>query len=124
LIEIESDLNDLVQSDVKRRNDHYDVASIGCSADGQYYNSYKSLERMAAAAFYFCRYKTVGLYPDPATGVAELTALRSNDPADHNPLQLPLFLVTGTCRTGMPIDDRSILEARLKSLGAELIVAG
>jgi hypothetical protein len=124
LIEAESDLNDLVNFGVKRRNDHYDVASIGCTANGEYFNSYKSLERMAAAAFYFYRYKTDGTYPDPITGLAALSALRSNNPTVHNPLRLPLLLVAGTCRTGLPIDDRKLLEPRLKSLGAELIVAG
>jgi hypothetical protein len=123
LIEVESDLNDLAHFGVKRRNGHYDVASIGCTASGEYFNSYKSLERMAAAAYYFYRYKTDGTYPDPITGIGALNTLRSNDPASHNPLRLPLLLVAGTCRTGSPIDDRKILEQRLKSLGAELIAA-
>jgi hypothetical protein len=53
LIEIESDLNDLKKSGVTNRNGHYDVFSIAKSADGAYFDSYKPLERMAAAAFYF-----------------------------------------------------------------------
>ena len=57
LIEVESDLNDLQLSGVSNRNRHYDVFSIAKSANGQYFHSYKSLERMAAAAMYYHLYK-------------------------------------------------------------------
>lgn len=68
LIEAESDLNDLVNSGTTRRNGHYDVASIGRSANGANFNSYKSLERMASAAFYFSWHNNAGTYPEPLVG--------------------------------------------------------
>lgn len=106
LVEIESDLNDLRESGVSSRSRHYDVFSIARDAEGRYFDSYKSLERMATAAFI-------------ATGrsLEELEALASNVPADHNPLGFGIFLVTGSSRSM----DRRILAPRLESLDARLI---
>ena len=52
LIEAESDLNDLREHGVSGRSGHYDVFSIASQADGTWFDSYKSLERLAAAAWY------------------------------------------------------------------------
>lgn len=113
LIETESDLNDLRPSGVTHRNGHYDVFSIARSGSGDHFHSYKSLERMAAAAFY----SQLTPYPIPTTAEALLEALRSDVAEVHNPIGLPLFLVSGFCRP----HDAGILAPRLKSLGAELI---
>ncbi len=117
LVETESDLNDLRSSGVTRRSGHYDVASIARAESGTYFDSYKSLERMAAAAYYHHVQATSGEYPSSDAGVRSLASLRSSEPAIHNPSGLALILVSGTCRAG----DRGILAPRLASLGAELV---
>jgi hypothetical protein len=117
LIEVESDLDDLKVSGVSSRNGHYDIFSVAKSADGQYFHSYKSLERMAAAAFYYHLHQRDQIYPDAKSAIEKLELVTSDRPDDHNPSQLPIFLVSGSCRA----IDRGILDARLKSLGAELI---
>jgi hypothetical protein len=117
LIEIESDLNDLQQTGISNRSGHYDVFSISRSASGEYFDSYKSLERMAAAAIYHHLYAREGSYPAAEFAIDHLEALRSNSPTDHNPDRIPIFLVSGFCRS----TDHKLLEARLKSLDAELI---
>lgn len=106
LIETESDLNDLREHGVSRRSGHYDVYSIARSGAGTWFDSYKSLERMAAAAYYASGGKT-----------NELENIRSDLKSDHNPQQLALFLVTGLSRAL----DRRILEPRRASLGARII---
>jgi len=117
LIEIESDLNDLRQNGVTRRNGHYDVYSISADEKGEYFNSYKSLERMAAAAIYHSWFMGSGNYPTPDEAIARLQALRSDDPAAHNPAGFELILVSGRCRAM----DRPLLSKRLTSLRAQLI---
>lgn len=106
LVETESDLNDLREHGVSGRSGHYDVFSIAGRSDGTWFHSYKSLERMASAAWY-------------ATGRSEeaLQQLKSEALEAHNPLGLCLVLVTGSSR-GL---DRRILAPRLKSLGASLV---
>ena len=106
LIETESDLNDLREHGVSGRSGHYDVFSIGRRSDGTWFHSYKSLERMASAAWY-------------ATGRSQATLqeLKSEAQLVHNPLGLCLVLVTGSSRGS----DRRILAPRLKSLGASLV---
>jgi len=106
LIETESDLNDLREQGVSSRSGHYDVYSIARNGAGKWFDSYKSLERMAAAAYY-------------ASGgtTSALENMRSDLPSEHNPGHLPLFLVTGLSRAL----DRRILEPRLGSLGARVI---
>ena len=92
-VETESDLNDLRESEVTRRNGHYDVFSIARSAAGTHFHSYKSLERMAAAALYIHQSRS-----SMAT-VESLTRIRSDDPLEHNPEKVGLFLVSGVCRS-------------------------
>lgn len=106
LVEVESDLNDLRDDGVSGRSGHYDVFSVARRADGAWFDSYKSLERMAAAVWY-------------ATGhsQAALEALASDSRQDHNPLGIGLILVTGSSRAS----DRRILDPRLHALGACLI---
>jgi len=106
LIEVESDLNDLRETGVSNRSGHHDVFSIARNADGAWFDSYQSLERMGAAAFH------------AAGGTRDaLERLSSNDPAAHNPAGLGLFVVTGFSRSR----DRRILAPRLAALGARLI---
>ena len=119
MVETESDLNDLRKEGVTRRNGHYDVASIARGDDGAYFNSYKSLERLAAAAFYWHVQHVSGNYPSPDQAVAMLDQISSDDPGIHNPGSVPLFLVSGFCRQQDPV----ILDRRLKSLAAVLICA-
>jgi len=118
LIEVESDLDDLQQSGVSNRDGHYDVFSIARSADGTHFHSYKSIERMAAAAMYHYLYKRDRLYPTAELALEYLEALHSDDHTDHNPSALPMFLVSGSCKKS------EILQRRLKSLNAELICKG
>jgi hypothetical protein len=117
LIEIESDLNDLRRTGVTNRNGHYDVHSIARDANGSFFHSYKSLERMAAAAMYHALFTESGAYPTSDQGVSRLQKLASDDPSDHNPMALELILVSGSCRSY----DREVLAKRLQSLGAQLI---
>ena len=119
LIETESDLNDLRVDGVTKRNGHYDVASIAKTKDGTHFNSYNSLERMASAAFYWSVLRGTGRYPSPLDAVRMLEGVMSDDSKDHNPGQVPLFLVSGLCRRQDPV----ILSRRLESLGAQLICA-
>lgn len=106
LIETESDLNDLREQGVSARSGHYDVFSVARSGDGTWFNSYKSLERMAAAAWY-------------ATGRRQsaLEDLQSESPDAHNPSGVGLILVAGSSREM----DRRILAPRLHALGASLV---
>jgi hypothetical protein len=115
LVETESDLNDLRQVGVTKRNGHYDVFSISRTAGGTYFDSYKSLERMAAAAYYAYLRESGNLAPnDAADRIAEI---QSNSSRDHNPMEISLFLVTGSNRS----HDEPILSPRLLSLNASLI---
>jgi hypothetical protein len=120
LVESESDLNDLRRSGVTKRSGHYDVASIARDGGGRYFDSYNSLERMAAAAHYWYSSGVNGAYPSPPEAVATLERIASDCPAQHNPARLPLVLVSGNCRSL----DLEVLERRLTSLGAQLICAG
>lgn len=106
LVETESDLNDLREHGVTRGSGHYDVVSIARAADGDWFHSYKSVERMAAGAFYAAGHST-----------EDLVRVQSNEPGVHNPLSIPMFVVTGVCRA----KDRRILQPRLDSLGARLM---
>lgn len=106
LIETESDLNDLREHGVSGRSGHYDVFSIAGQADGTWFHSYKSLERMASAAWYVT-----------GRSQAMLQQLKSDAQEAHNPQGICLVLVTGSSR----VLDRRILAPRLKSLGASLI---
>ena len=108
LVEVESDLNDLREHGVSKRSGHYDVFSVARRADGAWFDSYKSLERMASAAWY-------------ATGRSQeaLEHLGSDSSQDHNPLGIGLILATGTSRAS----DRRILDPRLHALGACLVSA-
>ena len=111
LVEIESDLDDLKAAGVSKRRGHYDVFSISRSGSESYDDSYKSLERMAAAAFYRAT---------PEDGPAQLEKLEkicSDEPKIHNPTGLAIILVVGRCRT----QDSAILKPRLNSLDAELV---
>ncbi len=117
LLETESDLNDLRSAGTTRRSGHYDVWSISRGADGFHFHSYKSLERMAAAAFYWALHQRTGRYPSASEAVKALDGIRSDECNDHNPGRVPLFLISGSCRP----QDRSILGPRLRCLGARLI---
>ncbi len=93
LIETESDLNDLRLNGVTRRNGHYDVFSISRSAGGKYFDSYNSLERMAAAAFFCDLDRRIGQHPDPDSAIQAMSGVVSDDIEMHNPLRIPLILV-------------------------------
>ncbi|MDE2363739.1 MAG: hypothetical protein KGM42_13755 [Hyphomicrobiales bacterium] len=115
LVETESDLDDLRLSGVTKRNGHYDVFSIARDAAGNYFDSYKSLERMAAAAFYASVRATQQCMPPEM--VRLLAALSSDDPMLHNPSGLGILLVSGRSRP----QDRQILAKRLQSLDGFLL---
>ena len=117
LIETESDLNDLRIDGVSKRVNHYDVASIAKTQDGTYFHSYNSVERMASAAFYWGVFRRTGIYPSSQDAVRMLEDLSTDDSIDHNPAQIPMFLISGLCRR----QDAAILARRLNSLGAKLI---
>lgn len=113
LIETESDLDDLRLSGVTQRNGNYDVFSIARNYQGGHFNSYNSLERMAAAVSY--RHSEITGRIDNFVDI--LSNIASDSPGDHNPLDVGIFLVTGRYRP----QDPAILEPRLKSLNARLI---
>jgi hypothetical protein len=115
LIETESDLDDLRELGVTKRNGHYDVFSIAKDASGTHFHSYKSLERMAAASFF--RAVQVDGRIDHFEMTQRLVNLSSDIAAEHNPLGMGIFLVTGRCRP----KDRQILANRLESLNAVLL---
>jgi hypothetical protein len=119
MIETESDLDDLRLSGVSSRNGHYDVYSIARNHAGKHFDSYNSVERMASAAYLWSVRRRTKNYPLPHEAIKLLEAIRSNDPIIHNPDQIPLFLVSGSCGR----NDRNILAPRLDSLGAQLICA-
>ena len=52
-----------------------------------------------------------------AVSTAEFQKLRSDEPEVHNPLHLPIYLVSGWCWAG----DVAVLQPRLDALGAELM---
>jgi hypothetical protein len=116
LIEIESDLKHARDTEVTKSNKRYDVFSIAKNGNGVYFNSYKSLERMAAAAFYYHLSQESETINDKEA-VTSLESISSDNCEDHNPIGIPLFLVIGTCQTKHKI----ILAERLKATGAELI---
>jgi hypothetical protein len=122
LIEIESDLNDLRLSGITNRagGKNYDVFSIAKAANGSHFHSYHSLERMAAAAFYYdLRMHHQSLAEDDLAKLSleSLSAICSNSIDDHNPTGLPMFLIVGSYRNS----DYDILKPRLDSLGAKLL---
>jgi len=117
MIETESDLGDLKLSGVTRRNGHYDVLSIAKNADGAHFDSYNSVERMASVAFLWSVFRSTGQHPSPQQAITLLESIQSDDPLQHNPEQVPLFLVSGYCRAL----DRSVLSRRLASLSATLV---
>jgi len=119
LIETESDLNDLKRDGITRRNGHYDVFSIAKSGKCLHFDSYKSLERMAAAACYFHLQQTMANELSPEAAVTLIEAISSDQPSDHNPTNIAMFLVTGSSRQ----QDKEILRPRLLSLNAQLISA-
>lgn len=106
LIEVESDLEDLWGS--TSRSGFYTVLSLAKNADARPFTSYKSLERMAVASL---------LVAEPSLTLGEIEAISGGSPDIHNPLGVPIYLVTGWCRE----TDHQELELRLRSLGAELI---
>lgn len=119
LIETESSLNDLRVEGVSSRNGHYDVFSIAKDEAGQWFHSYNSLERMAAAAYFHHHALTTGTYPAPDEGVRLLVSLQSDAIDTHNPAGIAMYLVSGKVRD----QDPSIVEKRLSSVGAVLMCA-
>jgi hypothetical protein len=122
LIEIESDLNDLRLSGITNRasGKNYDVFSIAKAANGEHFHSYHSLERMAAAAFYYDlrnRYQSLTEDDFAKFSLERLSAICSDAVDDHNPAVLPIFLIVGSHRDS----DYDILKPRLESLGAKLL---
>lgn len=117
LLETESNLKDLRLTGVSTRNGHYDVYSISRRADGLFFHSYNSVERMATAILWH----TIGKNssdPSTETFAGLMEKIKSDAPNDHNPCLMPCFLVTADCPRDI---DREILEPRLTSLGADLI---
>jgi hypothetical protein len=118
LIEVESDLDDLRIKGVTNRDNgyNYDVYSIAKKRNGKYFDSYKSLERMTAAAFYFYLSQEQGI-ENNNEAIKTLEKISSDDIDDHNPSNFPLYLITDKCTS----THREILDERLKVTGAEFI---
>lgn len=118
LIETESDLDDLRPSGVvNRRSGHYDVYSIAGQENGSFFESYKSLERMAALVFYRSSRMRSDRDFSPMNVVQDLEQVRSDSRTAHNPTNVPLFLVSAQCRKS----DLEMLDARCRSVGAEVL---
>jgi hypothetical protein len=112
----ESDLNHLRANGISKSGDGYDVFSIAKQWNGDFFDSYRSLERMASAAFFYAVVTRSQANPGTVALSEMLANVRSDNSADHNPLELPMFLVAGRAREL----DRRILSMRLEALGAEL----
>ena len=96
----------------------YAVESMAANADGDFFKSYNSIERMAIAA--------MGL-AHPGLTAAELTelilALRSDDPKDHNPKAIPLFVTLAKPLDVLYQEERlEHVVRRCRSLGCVIIV--
>lgn len=107
LIEVEHDLADLpltLDKSPRKRNGRYAIKSIARDATGTFFKSYKSIERMAVAL------------RSMAPTIPSLETISSDNPRDHNPNGILLFLVTEQCRQS----DLRILAPRLECLGAEV----
>jgi hypothetical protein len=111
LVEVEACLDGLPRkkwAPARKGSGNYYVLSIAKDKNGEFFESYKSIERMAVAA--------MALAGRPSDQQS-LEQIRSNRIADHNPSRVPLFLVTEWRRAS----DKHIIEDRLASLGATLI---
>ncbi len=120
LVEVESDLADMGSKRNKFSKGSYAVASIARDARGQPFNSYNSVERMAAAAQYWAMQQASSdhHYPTPDEGEKHLQAICSDSPAEHNPTSIRLFLVSHSAKREHAIS----LKPRLDSLRMGLIV--
>jgi hypothetical protein len=120
LVEVESDLAHMGSKTNKLRKGSYAVASIARDARGQPFNSYNSVERMAAAAQYWAMQQASidHHYPTPDEGEKHLQAICSDSPAEHNPTSIRLFLVSHFAKR----EHAKSLEPRLDSLRMGLIV--
>jgi len=111
LIESEDDIAD-VRFDGKHAR--YFVQSLAMSMSGNSFSSYKSVERMAVAAY--------GLATGFENILNRLSNLQSDELEKHNPKKIPMFVVLacgwGRARTR---ERAALLEARLKTLGTRII---
>jgi hypothetical protein len=94
------------------------VHSLARGADGRFFRSCKGLERLAVAAYAWARQQRLSTPLRSAQLVRELAAISSDRPADHNPARLALVLIVLR-----PPHAPDWLAARLRSLGARLILA-
>jgi hypothetical protein len=116
-IESESDLGDLTFPVWSCKG--YAVYSIARNATGRHFESYWPLERMAIAAIGRAR-----LNEEEEDLLQYVESIASNDASAHNPLQIPLFLTLARPLTYARTRDKiALLEPRLTSLGAKIIVA-
>jgi hypothetical protein len=111
LVEVESDL-----ADMGTKGD-YTVASIAKDAEGQPFDGYKSVERMAAAVQFRAMEEAIGHYPTPLEGLQRLQAIRSDDLTEHNPVGMSLFLACYKAERKRV----QLLQRRLDSLGVQLL---
>jgi hypothetical protein len=116
LIEVEHDLYGLHCScPGKEKSTYaqpYPVRSLARDEGGEAFSSFISLERMAVASLYAST-------REHATELQQrLRAISSNSPAQHNPDQLPIFLVLENRYS--PCHE-AVIAARLLSLNARLI---
>ncbi len=118
LVEVESDLAHMSSTTNRFSKNCYAVASIARDAAGQPFNSYNSVERMAAAAQYWAMKQSSDRYPEPAEGQGRLQAICSDSPAEHNPTNICLVLVSHFAKRA----HAESLKPRLKSLNMGLIV--
>lgn len=111
LLESEEDI-----SDVNRDGspDRYFVQSLATTSRGDFFLSYKSLERMAVAS-YIVKHGSIGISN-------QLEALHSDNCVDHNPLSVPMFitLACGWNKRGTRWR-AELLEPRLVALGCKII---
>lgn len=115
LIESEDDVGDVaLPTWITRR---YAVRSVARDADGHFFDSYRSIERMAVAA--------AGVQRDDSAQVpllAQLEAIKSDEPLLHNPAKIPLFLTLARgMRWRRTVDRLALIQPRLTSLGCRVI---
>jgi len=118
LVESEHDVADAVDFGARRKrrggDGNYAVDSLARRGDLRYFRSYLSLERMAFVAMSLSIPEA-----SPNDVTALLATIASDEPREHNPTGLALYLVVE-----VPDSRLEILVPRMKSLACRAIVAG
>lgn len=115
LIESEDDIGDIALPEWLPRR--YAVRSVARDATGKYFDSYRSIERIAVGAL-AAQYEA----SDARILLAHLEAIQSNTADDHNPKRIPLFLTLARGANWRRTREKLLLiKSRLSSLSCRII---